>query len=245
MKIIISPAKNMVTDYTLDKGLSQPALLAKAKQLAARLKEFDIDKLQALLGCNDKLTLLNYQRYQSLDFNSSLTPAILAYSGLQYKNMGVNVFTDEELIYLNNHLRILSGFYGVLKPLDGIVNYRLEMQAQLTIGNSKNLYEFWNDSLYHELADNFIINLASDEYAKAIYPYLSSDVTFITVMFYELVNGKPKVKGTLAKMARGRMVRFMAENRVETLDELKDFSELGFKYDSQLSNENIIAFLKQ
>lgn len=243
MKIIISPAKNMVLDTNWLFGLSTPVFKEDAKNLSLYLKNLDKEALKEILNCNDKLRDLNYERYAHMNLETNLSPALLSYSGLQYKNMGVNVFRESEYEYLDKHLRILSGLYGVLKPFDGITLYRLEMQAKINYNNYTNLYDYWGNRLYDALNDDFIINLASNEYAKALKPYLKANDKFITIEFYTLVDGKPKVKGMIAKMARGQMVRFMAENKVDSLDGIKKFNLLGFAFSEELSTDNMLAFL--
>ena len=160
--------------------------------------------------------------------------------------MSPNSFSNSEFEYISKHLKILSGFYGILKPFDGVVPYRLEMQAKLQIDNYKNLYYFWDNKLYKELTKDskIILNLASKEYSKAIEKYLTKDDTFITCIFGRLVDSKIKVKATEAKMARGLMVRYLAENNIKDIEEIKSFSELGFSYSEDYSTNNELIFLK-
>ena len=181
-----------------------------------------------------------------MDLSSNLTPAILAYDGIQYKYMSPNSFTDNEFDYVNNHLKILSGFYGVLKPFDGVVPYRLEMQAKLKYENYKNLYDFWGDSLYKEVTkdSNVILNLASKEYSKAIEKYLTSDDRFVTCIFGTMNDSKIKVKATEAKMARGLMTKYLAQNNINDIEDVKNFSDLSFTYSEEHSTPNEFVFLK-
>ncbi len=174
-----------------------------------------------------------------------LTPAVIAYEGLQYQHMAPKVLTTRAHSYLSDHLRILSGFYGVLKPFDGVTPYRLEMQAKLSVNDCKDLYDFWGDRLYHSLVDDdrIILNLASKEYSQCIEKYITPKDRFITIEFGELVEGKVKQKGTISKMARGDMVRFMAENNISDLNGLKDFQELGFAYSKELSSNSKYVFI--
>ncbi|MBN2222755.1 MAG: peroxide stress protein YaaA, partial [Vallitaleaceae bacterium] len=145
------------------------------------------------------------------------------------------------------HLRILSGFYGSLRPLDSIIPYRLEMQAPLHVGKYENLYTYWNhllyDELYHE--NNLVINLASKEYSQCLRPYLKEKDQFIDLHFLVRKNSKLTVKATYAKMARGAMVRFMAERQIKTPEGLKDFQEFGYSYDMKLSKESELYFVKE
>lgn len=247
MKIIISPAKkmNINTDFPAAPGI--PAFLEKTRTLMQAVRELSMPEAKAVWKCNDKLAELNYARFQTMDLERGLTPAILSYEGLQYQHMAPAVFSEGALEYIEEHLRILSGFYGVLKPFDGVTPYRLEMQARFSVNGKKDLYEFWGDSLYQELTregEHVIVNLASKEYSKAVEKYLTPDDHFVTVEFGELKDGKVKQKGTFAKMARGEMVRFMAENRVENVEKLRDFRELGLSYCGKLSDDSRYVFVK-
>ena len=175
-----------------------------------------------------------------------LTPAILSYEGIQYQYMAPSVFATVQYDYIQEHLRIWSGFYGVLKPMDGATPYRLEMQAKLACGGYKNLYDYWGSTIYDEVIDKsrIIINLASKEYAKCIEKFLEPEDTYITCVFGASDGEKVRQKGTYAKMARGEMVRFMAEHGVEDLQELKQFDRLGYCYREELSTETEYVFLK-
>lgn len=245
MKIIISPAKKMNINTDMLPVGKPPYFLEDAKALCHEIQKLSFTEAQELWKCNDKLAELNYRRFQDMDLEKCLTPAILAYEGLQYQYMAPEVLSGKALEYIEEHVRILSGFYGVLKPFDGVVLYRLEMQAKLSVNGKKDLYSYWGDKLYQMVTENdhSILNLASKEYSQAVQRYLKTGDRFITVEFGELVNGKVKQKGTYAKMARGEMVRFMAENQVESREELEGFSRLGFQYHAELSDESRIVFL--
>lgn len=174
-----------------------------------------------------------------------LTPAILAYDGIQYTYMAPDVFEQRYFDYVQEHVRILSGFYGSVRPLDGVVPYRLEMQAKANVDGCKNLYEFWGDSLYREVLPEgrVIVNLASKEYSKCVEKYLQPQDRFITVVFGELQNGKVVQKGVYAKMARGEMVRFAAEINAESPEELKAFDR-GYRFDEERSTETEYVFIR-
>ena len=154
-----------------------------------------------------------------------MTPAILSYEGIQYQYMAPAVFEERAMEYIQRHLCILSGFYGVVKPLDGVRPYRLEMQAKAHLGKARNLYEFWGNKIYQEVTGTgegeVILNLASKEYAKCVEAYLKPADQYLTCVFGEWSGGKVRQKGTLAKMARGEMVRYMAENEVEDLERIR------------------------
>ncbi len=246
MKIIISPAKKMINECNYIQDMTTPIFLDKTKQLLNHLQQLSYEDLKKLLACNDEIASLNYQRFQNMQLDTNLNPALLSYDGIQYKYMAPDVFEDSYYPYINKHLRILSGFYGILKPLDGIVPYRLEMQAKLKTNFCKNLYDYWKDDIYKELTKdtNIILNLASDEYGKCISKYLTPDIQFINFTFAENVNGKLKEKGVYVKMARGEMVRYMAENQIENLEQIKQFNRLGFTYSSELSTNTHYVFIK-
>lgn len=247
MKIIISPAKkmNICNDDLSFKDM--PIFINEAENLLRELKSYDFQRLKSLLACNEEIATLNFERYKYMDLYKNLTPAILSYDGIQYKYMSPNSFTDSEFNYIQRHLKILSGFYGILSPFDGIVPYRLEMQAKINIDNKKNLYGYWKDKLYSQLTkeDNIILNLASKEYSKIIEKYLVNKDTFITCIFGSLVNNKIKVKATEAKMARGAMVRYLAVNNINNIEEVKEFKDFGFVYSQELSKENEFVFIKR
>lgn len=246
MNIIISPAKKMKINNEDIISEYKPVFMDKTNILYDKLKSLPYDELKKLLVCNDDIAELNFERYKYMDLNKNLLPAILTYEGIQYKYMSPDSFSEETFDYVKSHLKILSGFYGVLNPFDGVVPYRLEMQAKLKIEQNKNLYEFWGDSIYKEVTkeSNIIINLASKEYSKAVEKYLTEDDVFITCIFGELKDGKIKVKATEAKMARGLMVRYMAENNIENPEEIKKFTDLSFKYSAEYSSDNEFVFLK-
>lgn len=244
--IIISPAKKMNINNDDIISESIPCFLEKTETLLNSLKHYKYDDLKKLLACNDEIAELNYSRYKNMNLYKNLSPAILSYEGIQYKYMSPDSFSNSEFDYISNHLKILSGFYGILKPLDGIVPYRLEMQAKLSIEDNKNLYSFWGNSIYNEIIKDSttILNLASKEYSKTIEKYLTKDNNFITCIFGSLVNSKIKVKATEAKMARGLMVRYLAENNITDIEKVKDFKEFGFSYSNEYSTPNEFIFLK-
>lgn len=212
------------------------------------VQKLSYEEAKMLWACNDKIAEKNFERFRNMDLQENLTPAILSYEGIQYQYMAPIVFEGTEMEYIQQHLRILSGFYGVLRPFDGVTPYRLEMQAKAKgISGTKDLYEFWGDSLYRVVndEDHIILNLASKEYAKNIEKYLKAEDWFVTCIFGEMVNGKVQQKGTMAKMARGEMVRYMAENQIEDLKEIQKFNRLGYIYHEELSGEREYVFLKE
>ena len=159
--------------------------------------------------------------------------------------MAPGVFTQREFDYVQEHLRILSGFYGVLKPFDGVTPYRLEMQAKLKTAKSKDLYSFWSNRLAERIFSetDCIVNLASKEYSICISQYLPDHVRFITCVFGEEKDGKVIEKGTMCKMARGEMVRFMAENQITDPEEIKTFDRLGYRFVQDRSDNKKFTFI--
>ena len=246
MRIIISPAKTMIrnTDTFGPKGM--PVFTDKTELLRVRLCGMSYEECKALWGCNDKLARLNYERLEHMDLREGLTPALFSYEGIQYQYMASRILETEDYEYLQDHLRILSGFYGVLKPFDGIVPYRLEMQARLSCAGRKDLYHFWGDDLYREVMDDsrMILDPASKEYSKCIERYLTPEDEFVTVVFGELSGGKVVQKGTYAKMARGEMVHFMAEHRVKAPEEIRSFTGLDYHFCEERSSQKEYIFLR-
>ena len=245
MKIIISPAKKMKMETDSFGMETRPVYLEETEKILKKMQSLSYEEAKAVWKCNDKLAELNYERIQNMNLYEGLTPAIFSYEGLQYQHMSPLVFSDEAIDYIKENLKILSGFYGVLSPFDGVTPYRLEMQALLQVEGTKDLYDFWQNRLYEKVVDEdrVIINLASKEYSKIIEKYLKPEDRMITIVFGELVDGKVKQKGTFAKMARGEMVRFMAENHVQDPEKIKDFTESGYRFSEEHSNAKTWVFL--
>ncbi|MBQ5850873.1 MAG: YaaA family protein, partial [Lachnospiraceae bacterium] len=161
--------------------------------------------------------------------------------------MAPEVFSTKEFDYLEEHLRILSGFYGILRPFDGVAPYRLEMQAKLGVAGKKDLYSYWGDLPAKELFfdTKVVINLASKEYSRCISKYLPEDADFITCVFGEEKDGKVVEKATMCKMLRGEMVRYMAENQIDKAEEIKDFDRRGYGFSPKYSDETTYVFVKE
>ena len=225
-----------------------PVLLDRTEELLAWMRSLGRDDLKALWRCNDKLADLNYERVCHMDLRRDLTPALLAYEGIQYQYMAASVLDEACYRYLQDHLRILSGFYGVLRPFDGVVPYRLEMQAKIWMDDFRSLYDFWDSALYEQVVpgdDRTVLNLASKEYAICIERHLQPNDRYITCVFGELAGEKVVQKGTLAKMARGEMVRFLAETSAATPEDAQAFDRLGYHFDPARSDATTYVFLKQ
>ncbi|MDO4459876.1 MAG: peroxide stress protein YaaA [Clostridia bacterium] len=244
MRIILAPAKKMNVDLDTLEPLGLPKFIDKTEEILSYLLSLSNEELQKLWSCNDKIAEQNIERLAKMDLRNNLTPAVLAYEGIAYQYMAPSVFEFGQFDYVQEHLRILSGFYGVLKPMDGVTPYRLEMQAKAKVSGTKNLYDYWGRSLYEEVRDEsgVIINLASKEYSKCIEKYLTDKDKFVTCEFVERHNGKFVTKATYAKMARGEMVRFMAENKIENAGDIKNFDRLNYKFLPYFSDENNYLF---
>ena len=246
MRIIIAPAKKMITDtdsFAVD-GL--PQFLEQTEQLKVTLQGMSPKDLQALWKCNDAIASLNIERLRQMDLRRNLTPAVMAYEGIQYRYMAPGVMETAHLEYLREHLRILSGFYGLLRPFDGVTPYRLEMQTRLSVDGCRDLYQFWGDRMARQLASetDLVLNLASKEYSKAVEPHLPKSVRFITCTFGAWKGGKVIEKGTQCKMARGEMVRWLAERNIADAADVQAFDRLDYQLQPSLSTEDHKVFLK-
>ncbi|MBP3701300.1 MAG: peroxide stress protein YaaA [Lachnospiraceae bacterium] len=246
MKIIISPAKKMCSDVEYPAPVGLPVFVERTRQLMCQLQSMSYEELKKLWACNDEIASQNVERLQQMDLQRGAA-ALVSYVGIQYQYMAPRVFEDAYYAYVQEHLRILSGFYGIVRPLDCVTPYRLEMQAKLKTEAARNLYQFWGDSLYQELTrdDHMILNLASHEYSKCIEKYLTPDDTYITCIFGQLIDGKVKEKGVYVKMARGEMVRYLAERGAQSPEEAKKFDRLGFRYHAEYSDDKKYVFLME
>lgn len=247
MRIIISPAKKMAADTDSLAWRDFPQFLSQTEQLLQSLRSMDYSALKKLWKCNDQIAELNVRRLEHMDLRLQLTPAVLSYKGIQYQYMAPGVFTTQEYDYVQEHLRILSGFYGLLRPFDGVTPYRLEMQAKLSVAEAGDLYAFWGDTLARQLfaETTCILNLASKEYSLCISKYLRPEVRFITCVFGELKDNKVLEKGTMCKIARGEMVRYMAEHQILEPEEIKSFHRLDYRYAPERSDETTYVFIRR
>lgn len=246
MRIIISPAKQMRVDTDSFACTELPTFIEKTEVLKDWISGLSYEEQKTLWACNDKIAKQNAERFAGMDLHRNLTPALLAYDGIQYTYMAPAVFEDGQFDYVQELLRILSGFYGVVKPMDGVVPYRLEMQAKAAVAGYRNLYDFWGDDLYREVMDDsrVLINLASKEYSKCIEKYLQPEDRYITCVFGELEGGKVVQKGVYAKMARGEMVRFMAGIHVDEPEQIKTFNWSDYHFDESRSSDTEYVFIR-
>ena len=252
MKIVISPAKSLNFEKELPTNqFTESIFLKDAKKVHSVLKKVKPSELSNLMDISDKLADLNWKRNQSwkLPFNAENSrPAVYTFDGDVYGGLDVYSLSLEKLETLQNKVRILSGLYGLLKPLDLIQAYRLEMGTKIAIGETKNLYEFWKtkitNSLNKELIKNeLFINLASNEYFSAV-DIKKLKVPVITPEFKDYKDGKLKIISFFAKRARGLMVRYILDNNIETIDDLKAFDYENYQFDTNLSAGNKLIFTR-
>ena len=247
MRIIIAPAKKMNTDLDSLPPEALPQFLKQTERLMSALQAMSSKELQTLWKSNDAIAGLNVERLRDMDLRHRLTPAVLAYEVIQYRYMAPSVFEIDQFAYIQEHLRILSGFYGLLRPFDGVTPYRLEMQARLSVDGHKDLYDFWGTKLADQFASetDFVLNLASKEYSRAVEAHLPPAVRFLTCTFGELKGDRVVEKGTMCKMARGQMVRWLAENNVTAPADIKKFADLDYRFSSAHSTENNYVFIRE
>jgi len=252
MKIVVSPAKSLDFESKLPtQKFSQPEFLEQTQKLNSFLKKKSPKQLSKLMSISDKLAELNWQRNQEWETPFTLEnsrQAIYAFNGDVYIGIDGYTIPVEKLDQLQDKLRILSGHYGILKPLDLMQAYRLEMGTKLKIGRKENLYQFWGDTLTKKLnnelkADEVFVNLASNEYFKVIQPK-KLKVPVITPIFKDYKDGKLKMISFFAKKARGLMVRYIIDNSIEKAEDLKRFNYDGYLFDENLSTENDYVFTR-
>jgi hypothetical protein len=252
MKIIISPAKSLDFESNVPTSLhTQPRFLEQSEKLNKKLKTLSKKKLSDLMKISDDLATLNYERNQTWQTpftKENAKQAIYAFTGAVFQGIDVQTLSEEKIPLLQENLRILSGLYGLLKPLDLIQPYRLEMGTRLKVGAKDNLYKFWDDavakSLNDELVDGeLLVNLASTEYFKVI-PKKVLKVDMITPVFKDFKNGEYKTIMTYAKMARGYMVRYIIDNNVKTIEDLKGFNIEKYRFSEELSQGNELVFTR-
>lgn len=254
MIAILSPAKTLdfETKYSFT-DYSCPEFLKESECLIEELRKMTIPELSSLMNISTSLSELNFNRYQSWNIDFSLSNArqsIFCFKGGVYVGLDVDSFSDDDLSYSQNCLRILSGLHGVLKPLDIIKAYRLEMGTSLTNKNGKNLYEFWGEKITNSLNEslqksnsNYLLNLASNEYFSSVKSKKIS-VPIIDVKFLDQKNDNYKVISFFAKKARGSMASFVIKNKIKNIDELKNFSGLGYEFDISRSNSQSLVFIR-
>ena len=265
LQVVISPAKQMRTAQDAFDVWGIPPFAHQTARLHQALLSIESEDgaagLQALWNVSDRLlttcldTLHGFMPVLSdTDLADSgiarrLSPAVMSYHGIQYQSMAPEVMDSTQLAWLQDHLWILSGLYGCVRPFHAVEPYRLEMGAKLAVDDARDLYAFWGDKLARTIApassNATIVNLASAEYAKAVLPRLTTDVTVVTCLFGEGIrNDKPIQRSIASKKARGSMVRWMAENKLEDVSGLTAF-DVGYRHLPELSNKNTLVFLNE
>jgi cytoplasmic iron level regulating protein YaaA (DUF328/UPF0246 family) len=253
MLAVISPAKKLNFDPTYVTLHSQPDFLPQADKLAKAARRLSRPKLAATMKLSPSLADLNYLRFQAYSDNPApkhTKQAALAFNGDTYVGLDAPSWNEDDLNYAQDHLRILSGLYGLLRPLDLIQPYRLEMGARFSPPRRKDLYDFWGDRITDALGDllsghdeKTILNLASNEYFKSVRPAKLKG-RIITPAFKEERDGETRMIGFFAKQARGMMARYLVQNRISTPDELKNFDLGGYKFCEALSQDDAWVFTR-
>ena len=253
MKILISPAKSLDFDSNIDSlKCTQPVFLNKTSQINSVLKEKSPKDLMQLQGISQKLSDLNWKRnndYVDNHNNKNSRPAVYAFNGDVYNGIDVKTLSEDKVYDLQKSLRILSGYYGVLKPLDLIQPYRLEMGTKLAVNGSENLYKFWSENITNSIlaemsTEDLLINLASNEYFEA-FDKKKFDGRIISPVFKDFKNGKLKIISFYAKKARGMMVRYIVDNEVSSYNELLGFNLGNYSYnEAETSDENFPVFTR-
>lgn len=247
---IISPAKNMRNikiNNIIPKTIgTNRYFTTETKEIVQVLKSLSPYDIQSLMKINEKIAFQSYAYFQDFNFKEEGVCGLLAYDGLVFKNIKAEDFSIEDFEFANNHIKILDAFYGIVNPLDEILPYRLEMQYPVKI-QDRNLYKFWDNKLYNKLysEDNVIVNLASEEYAKTVRRFLNENDIFIDIDFKVHKDGKLKTLATLAKMARGQMVKYIVENKINNPEDLKNFKFNNYKFSHNLSTSRKFVFIKE
>ncbi len=252
MLILISPAKSLNFETpTQLKKFSQPDYLPQAEKLVKVLQNYSADELKSLMGISSDLAELNRERFllwQKEALRKDCKQALTAFTGEVFRGINVSDFNDKDFDFAQTHLRILSGLYALLKPLDLIQAYRLEMGTKLEFNGYKNLYDFWGDTITEKINalakhGQPIVNLASNEYFKAV-KSKKLKARIVTPVFKDYTKGKLKVVAVYAKNARGQMVRYAVKNRITDVEQLKLFDVNGYEFHDGLSDENTWVFVR-
>ncbi|WP_371170417.1 peroxide stress protein YaaA [Aliiroseovarius sp. 2305UL8-7] len=250
MLVVVSPAKRLTEGEALNKGASTPVFRDDANELARAARKLTAKDLQKLMGISPALGELNKNRFTVFGSGEGERPAIELFAGDTYAGLEAHTMEEDELRYAQDHLGILSGLYGLLRPLDQIAPYRLEMGTRMKNVRGKNLYEFWDDRIATELnaragatESQTLINCASVEYFSAV-KQEALNMRVITPHFLDVKSGTPKVVSFFAKKARGSMARYIVQNRVRDPQDLKDFDLGGYCYQPDMSDGDTIVFLR-
>jgi len=248
MKAILSPAKklNEKSVFPEDLSYTEPVFVDKAAKLVEVLRKFRPQDIAELMEISDKMAEMNYERFQQWDKQGEY-PAVFLYNGDTYRGLDIKTFPKDKLDKLQEKVRIISGLYGILRPLDLIMPYRLEMKRKIGADGAADLYEYWRDAvtdyLNKDLEGEPLVVLASKEYANVV-DRKKLDAPVIDVDFKDNRNGKLRTLGLFAKRARGAMARWIAENDIRDPEELKAFDGLGYRYNPEMSTNDKMVFVR-
>ena len=255
MLIVLSPAKTL--DYSVDpkSNHTAPQFLSQSSKLIKTLKEKEPNDIASLMGLSDKLATLNFDRYQSWkaakSVSSDAKPSMLVFKGDVYQGLNAEDFSNKDLKFAQKHLRILSGLYGILRPMDIMKPYRLEMGTKLETSKGKNLYEFWGELVQNNVIDDLssqksdlLINLASKEYFSVL-GKMPEFINVVSPVFKDYKSGKYKIISFYAKKARGLMARWIIQNKITDFEELINFDIDGYKYSKAESTTSEPVFLRK
>ncbi|MGY8988108.1 MAG: peroxide stress protein YaaA [Flavobacteriales bacterium] len=252
MKILISPAKKL--DFSSENTFlenSTSVFSEKSKIIMTELSSYSALQISKLMKISSNLGILNKERNDNWRFpfpEKKSKQALLSFKGEVYRNMKVEEFSRSDFEFANNKLRILSGLYGMLKPSDLILPYRLEMGTKLKIGDNSNLYDFWRESVTDHLLneikeDKFLVNLASEEYFKVINKK-QIPIPIVTPIFKDVKNGKAKVISFYSKRARGEMCNYIIKNKINSIEEIKQFNRNNYNFSEEESTANNLVFIR-
>ena len=255
MIIVLSPAKTLDYEFESNHDHSVPVFLSQSSKLISNLRTKEPKDIASLMGLSDKLATLNFDRYQSWSpakkVSSDSKPSMLVFKGDVYQGLQAEDLNNSQMKFAQKHIRILSGLYGILRPLDLMKPYRLEMGTKLETSEGKNLYEFWGDkvqkNVLNELKDqrsDLLINLASKEYFTVL-GKLPEDINVVTPTFKDYKNGNYKIISFYAKKARGLMARLIIQNKVTNFEDLSGFDVDGYKYSKAESSASVPVFLRK
>lgn len=250
MRIIFSPAKRMRSEVDDLAPLTKPLFLTQAQTVLEWLQSLSYEEAKRLWKTSDSIAQAAYDAVAHANLERGLVPAILSYDGIAFNYLAAGVLEEEPLAYLQDHLLILSGLYGALRPFDGVVPYRLEMQEKAQVAGTRSLYEYWSDTVYQEAmrgvgADHVIVNLASKEYSRMVERYLMSQDRMVSCNFVVETPRGLVQKGVYCKMARGEMVRYAAVHQIEVPEELKHFDSPDWHFADTLSTDTEFFFIRK
>lgn len=235
MLIVCSPTKTMKKASKFASSL--PLFQKESEVILKEIRKYHVADLQKLYKCNEKIAMLNYERFLNFNYECK-SNALLSYNGLQFKRMDTKNWEEADFHYAQDHLRILSAFYGMLRPLDAVDEYRLDLENQFTI-NHQNLTDYWKDKIISEMKDEMIVDCCSKEYSDLL------TMDKLKIEFRVQKQGKLKNEATASKCARGLFIRYVVLNRIDSLDGLKLFNCDGYRYDENLSDNHHLYFIKE